>query len=74
MTDSLVVASCMHYYCHIIIQTNSSDKVVSLYEDLRTSDAPPHLVSQFEEVLSSLVADVKNMENETKRMEERMAK
>ena len=52
----------------------SSDKMASLYEDLRTSDAPPHLVSQFEEVLSSLVADVKNMENETKRMEERMAK
>lgn len=52
----------------------SSDKIFSLYEELQTSDAPPHLVSQYEEVISALMTDVKKMETETKKMEEKMAK
>jgi hypothetical protein len=53
---------------------SSSDKVFSLYEELQTSNAPAQLVSQFEEVISSLMHDVKKMESETKKMEEKMAK
>ena len=41
---------------------------------MQTSEAPPHLVNQYEEVISALVADVKKMETETKKMEEKMAK
>ncbi len=52
----------------------SSDKIFTLYEELQTSDAPPHLVNQYEEVISALVMDVKKMEAETKKMEEKMAK
>ena len=52
----------------------SSDKIFTLYEELQTSDAPPHLVNQYEEVISALVSDVKKMETESKKLEEKMAK
>jgi len=52
----------------------SGDKIFTLYEELQSSEAPPHLVNQYEEVISALVADVKKMEDETKKMEEKMAK
>ena len=53
---------------------SSSDKIFTLYEDLHSSEAPEHLVSQYEEVISALMDDVKKMETETKRMEEKFAK
>lgn len=52
----------------------SSDKIFTLYEELQASDTPQHLVSQFEDVISALMADVKNMETETKKMEEKMSR
>lgn len=52
----------------------SSDKIFTLYEELQTSDAPAHLVSQYEDVISALMTDVKKMENETKKMEEKFAR
>ena len=45
-----------------------------MYEELQTSDAPAHLVSQYEEVISALMTDVKKMESETKKMEEKFAR
>ena len=48
--------------------------IFTLYEELQTSDAPPHLVSQYEEVISALMTDVKKMETETKKLEEKMAR
>ncbi len=45
-----------------------------MYEELQTSDAPPHLVAQYEEVISSLMADVRNIENQSKKMEEKFAR
>ncbi len=52
----------------------SSDKIFSLYEELQSSDAPAHLVNQFEDVISALMTDVRKMETETKKMEEKMTK
>ena len=52
----------------------SSDKIFTLYEELQTSEAPPHLLEQYEEVISALMADVKKMECESKKMEEKFAK
>jgi hypothetical protein len=45
-----------------------------LYEELQTSEAPAHLVTQYEEVIAALMADVKKMENETRKMEEKLSK
>eukprot|EP00095_Tigriopus_kingsejongensis_P000097 maker-scaffold1877_size25834-snap-gene-0.9 protein:Tk00097 transcript:maker-scaffold1877_size25834-snap-gene-0.9-mRNA-1 annotation:"ras and ef-hand domain-containing protein" len=52
----------------------STDKIFTLYEQLQSNDTPPHLMMQFEEVIAALMADVKNMESETKKMEEKMSK
>ena len=52
----------------------SSDKIFSLYQDLQTSDAPPQLLNQFEEVISALMSDLKKMGQESKKLEEKMAK
>jgi len=48
----------------------SGDKMLTLYEDLRTSGAEPHLVEGFEDALSSLLKDVKNIESEHSKLEE----
>jgi len=50
--------------------STSGDKMLTLFEDLKSSDAAPHLVEGFEDALSSLIKDVKNIENEHTRMEE----
>ena len=66
--------------------STSGDKMLTLFEDLKSSDAAPHLVEVmtnfytafewhllfqgFEDALSSLIKDVKNIENEHTRMEE----
>jgi len=50
--------------------STSGDKMLTLFEDLRTSGAEPHLVEGFEDALSSLIKDVKNIEHEHSRMEE----
>jgi len=50
--------------------STSGSKMLTLFEDLKSSDAAPHLVEGFEDALSSLIKDVKNIENEHTRMEE----
>lgn len=47
---------------------------MTLYEELQSSEMPPHLLSQFEDVLSALLADVKKIDDEKRRMEERITK
>ena len=48
----------------------SGNKMLTLYEDLKTSGAETHLVEGFEDALSSLLKDVKNIENEHSKLEE----
>ena len=65
----------------------SGNKMLTLYEDLKTSGAEPHLVEDnntisgililypvqvegFEDALSSLLKDVKNIETEHSKLEE----
>lgn len=50
----------------------SGDKLVSLYEALQTSEASPHLVSHFEEVISALMSDVKKIDESKRNMEEKI--
>ena len=52
----------------------SGDKIVTLYEELQSSEMPPHLLVQFEDVLSALLADVRKIDAEKRRMEERITK
>ena len=52
----------------------SGDKIVTLYGELQSSEMPPHLLVQFEDVLSALLADVKKIDAEKRRMEERITK
>ena len=51
---------------------NSGDKLVSLYEELQISDASPHLVSHFEEVISALMSDVQKIDDSKRKMEEKI--
>lgn len=48
----------------------SGDKMLTLFEELKGSDASPELVQGFEDALSSLIKDVKNIECEHNRMED----
>lgn len=43
-----------------------------MYEELQSSEANPQLVSQFEDLISSIVSDVKKIEDNNRRMEERI--
>ncbi|XP_040579463.1 ras and EF-hand domain-containing protein homolog isoform X2 [Lepeophtheirus salmonis] len=52
----------------------SGDKVMMLYEQMQNSEAPCHLVSQFEDVISSVINDIQNIEKENKTMEEKYFK
>ena len=52
----------------------SGDKIFSLYEELQTSEVPPHLMDQFQELISALVVDVKKIEQNNKMLEERFEK
>ena len=54
--------------------SGSGDKIVTLYEELQSSEMPPHLLLQFEDVLSALLADVRKIDAEKRRMEERITK
>ena len=44
------------------------------FSELQSSDttASPHLVKHFEEVMSALVADVKKLDQENRKMEEKI--
>ena len=57
---------CIHHY--------SGDKLVSLYEELQTNEASPHLLSQYEEVMSALMSDVKKIDESKRKMEEKIKK
>ena len=48
----------------------SGDEMLTLYEDLKTSGAEPHLLEGFEDALGSLLKDVKNIESEHSKLEE----
>jgi len=50
--------------------STSGDKMLTLFEELKGSDASPHLVQGFEDALSSLIKDVRNIDSEHSRMEE----
>lgn len=52
----------------------SGDKIFTLYEELQTSEVPPHLLDHFEALISALVVDVKNIDQNNKLMEERFAR
>ena len=51
---------------------SSGEQIVSLYEALQTSEASPHLISNFEEVISALVSDVKKIDESKRNMEEKI--
>ena len=46
--------------------------MASLYEELQTSEASPHLVSHFEDVMSALISDVKKIDESKRKMEEKI--
>nr|CAD7261727.1 unnamed protein product [Timema shepardi] len=48
----------------------SGQKLVELYEELQTVNSSPHLVTQFEGALTSLLHDVKNLHEEKKKLED----
>ena len=52
----------------------SGDKLLSLYEELQTNEASPHLLSQYEEVMSALMNDVKKIDESKRRMEDKIKK
>ena len=70
----VVFLSYNNVYVPLRYEIFSSDKIFSLYEDLRSSAAPSYLLNQYEEVITALISDVKKMEIETKKMEEKIAK
>ena len=52
----------------------SGDKIFTLYEELQTSDVPPHVMDHFQDLISALVTDVKKIEQKNKLLEERFQK
>ena len=52
----------------------SGDKIFMLYEQLQTSDVPPHVMDHFQDLISALVTDVKKIEQKNKLMEEHFEK
>ena len=53
---------------------SSGDKIFSLYEELQTSQVPPHLMDHFQDLISALVSDVKKIEYNNKLLEEKYEK
>jgi hypothetical protein len=45
-----------------------------LYEELQTSEVPPHLIDHFQDLISALVVDVKKIDEKNKMLEERFEK
>ena len=54
--------------------SSSGDKLFTLYQEMQTSEASPQLLSHFEEVMAALMTDVKNLDHENKKMEEKIMK
>ena len=49
----------------------SGDKIFTLYEELQTSEVPPHLMDHFQDLIQALVVDVKKIDQKNRLLAER---